>query len=756
MKKPLFLLPVYLLLMSCSGQPWNFPYLSTEFGSNTLFSSFSERPKHMDPARSYSSNEYAIIGQIYEPPLQYHYLKRPYEIIPLTSVAVPVPEYYDHKGDRLPNDAESERISRSVYDIKIQPGIMYQPHPAFAKNGRKEGLVPRLSVLGLSAPELSKEDYLYHDLSPAQLGAIYELADFAQTGQRELTAADYIYQIKRLASAETHSPIFGVMSEYIMGLSELRKNIAHEQVLSEKVLNDKNHDWLDLRDFDLAGVELVDRYTYRISIKGKYPQFIYWLAMPFFAALPYEADRFYAQQGLREKNISLDWYPVGTGAYMLTVNNPNKRMVLVKNPNYRHQTYPNSGEAGDAALGLLDDAGKTLPFIEKIIFSLEKEVIPYWNKFLQGYYDASGVGSDSFDQAIQIGSGGDIGLTEDMQKKGIQLKTAVAASTYYFGFNMLDSVVGGLSEKSQQLRRAIAIAVDYEEYISIFLNGRGIAAQSPLPVGIFGYRAGRAGLNTQVYDWVNGKAKRKPLAAAKQLLTAAGFPNGIDENTGKPLLLYLDTTGTGPDSKAQLAWWRKQFKKLNIQLVIRSSDYNRFQEKMAKGTAQLFQWGWNADYPDPENFFFLLHGANSKVAANGENATNYQNDEFDHLFEVMRNMDNSPRRQVVIDKMVKLLQMDSPWLFGLHPKQFSLHHDWYSNVKPHLMSHNTLQYRRINGQQRVVNQQLWNQPIIWPVIALLLLLVVSAIPGVLSYRKKEHGVPLRSGSNRAASRVVDR
>jgi oligopeptide transport system substrate-binding protein len=52
--------------------------------------------------------------------------------------------------------------------------------------------------------------------------------------------------------------------------------------------------------------------------------------------------------------------------------------------------------------------------------------------------------------------------------------------------------------------------------------------------------------------------------------------------------------------------------------VIRATDYNRFREKMREGTGQMFFWGWNADYPDPENFLFLLYGPNGKVEAGGK------------------------------------------------------------------------------------------------------------------------------------------
>ena len=486
----------------------------------------------------------------------------------------------------------------------------------------------------------------------------------------------------------------------------------------------------------IAGVKAIDRYRYRIRIKGKYPQFIYWLAMPFFAALPWEADVFYAQQGLVDNNISLDWYPLGTGPYMLKENNPNRRMVLEKNPNFHAEYYPTQGESDDKAKGLLQDAGKPLPFIDKVIYILEKETIPYWNKFLQGYYDASGIASDSFDQAIQFAAGGGIELTPWLQEKGVQLKTAVTASIYYMGFNMLDAVVGGGSEKSRKLRQAISIALDYEEYISIFLNGRGISAQGLLPPGIYGYAEHQQGINPYVYGWQNGQPQRKSIDTAKQLLVEAGYAQGIDPDTGESLILNLDTAASGPDDRARLNWYRKQFAKLGIQLVIRATDYNRFQQKMRSGNAQIFMWGWNADYPDPENFFFLLYGPNGKVKSGGENAVNFQNKEFDRLFEKMRNMDNGEERYQLIQELQEIIRHEAPWIFGFHPKSFALYHGWYSNLKPNLMANNRLKYTRINSAMRADLRKQWNQPLVWPVLLVLLLLVLLVIPAITAYQRR--------------------
>ncbi len=381
-----------------------------------------------------------------------------------------------------------------------------------------------------------------------------------------------------------------------------------------------------------------------------------------------------------------------------------------------------------------------------MIFSLEQEDIPYWSKFLQGYYDVSGISSDNFDQAIRFGGGGEAVVSETLAAQDIRLLTDVAPSTFYLGFNMQDAVVGGLDERARKLRQAIAIAVDQEEYIAIFANGRGIPAQGPIPPGIFGYLDDEAGLNPRMYDWARGRAQRKPIAEARRLLAEAGYANGVDARTGAPLTLYLDTTASGPDDKARLDWLRKQFAKLDLQLVVRDTDYNRFQDKMLRGTAQLFQWGWNADYPDPENFLFLLYGPNGKVRHQGENAANYANPAFDRLFERMAAMDNGPARQAIINEMVAIARTDTPWVWGFHPKQYSLNHAWLHNLKPNQMANNTLKYRRLDPALRVRMQQAWNAPRVWPILLAAILLVLAVLPALRAWRRRERAAALGTGT----------
>ena len=114
------LLAVIALLIGCSDEPLNSPYDKSD-NDNIFYSSFQERPKHLDPARSYSSNEYAFIAQIYEPLFQYHYLKKPYELIPLTAKEMPSIQYLDNNF----NETKSKKNAYyTKYILKIKKGIL--------------------------------------------------------------------------------------------------------------------------------------------------------------------------------------------------------------------------------------------------------------------------------------------------------------------------------------------------------------------------------------------------------------------------------------------------------------------------------------------------------------------------------------------------------------------------------------------------------------------------------------------------------
>ena len=182
-------------MAGCSQSAWNSPYSESSADEKIYYDYFTERPRHLDPVRSYSSDEYEFIAQIYEPPLQYHFLQRPYRLVPLTATALPEVSYLDKAGNLLPQDVAPDQVAYSRYRIHIQSGIRYQPHPALAVDA--EGR------------------YLYHALTEDALSGIRALKDFAEQGSRELIAADYVYQLKRMAHPDLHCPIAGLMERYL-------------------------------------------------------------------------------------------------------------------------------------------------------------------------------------------------------------------------------------------------------------------------------------------------------------------------------------------------------------------------------------------------------------------------------------------------------------------------------------------------------------------------------------------------------------
>jgi len=710
--------------------PVNSPYAAGAAGENTLYTAFTQRsPKYLDPARSYSADETPYTYNIYEPLYGYHYLKRPYELVPRAAAELARPAYYDAQGRPLPADAAGPEIAESVYDIRIRPGILFQPHPAFARS--------------------ADGGYAYFPLPPGELDGKYAAVDFPLTGTRELTAHDYVYAIRRLASPRVASPIYSVMAEHIVGMADYGQRLKQADQALRAGLPPGARDlpWLDLRKEAFDGVQALDDHTLRIRVIGKYPQFQYWLAMTFVAPIPWEADRFYDQPGMAERDLSLNTWPVGTGPYMLVESLQNQRHVLARNPNFRGEPYPCEGEPGDRAAGLLADCGKPTPFLDRIVFSIEKEAIPLQGKFMQGYYDVPQAERGEYGVAMVVAAGDSPDKAQLYQERGFKLPTTVETQNWYMGFNWLDPVVGKgdtpeQQERNRKLRQAISIAFDWEQYIAIFENSQAEPAYGPVPPGVLGYRDGPEGVNPVVYDVRDGRAQRKPLELARRLLAEAGYPDGRDARTGAPLVLHYDAMGGMTGANPQFDWMRRQLAKLGVQLDIRATDYNRFQDKMRRGAAQLFMWGWLADYPDAENFLFLLYGPNAKAVTGGENASNYASPEFDALFERMRYLDDGPEKEDLIHRMTAVVQRDAPWMFGYFPKSGGAYQQWVGNAKPTQMVRNTLQYMKVDPALREAKIREWNSPLWWPLLLLPLAVAAAVWPAWRTLRRRERQTAL--------------
>jgi ABC-type transport system substrate-binding protein len=693
-----------LLMAGCDNSPWK----SGAAGENTLFTAMQEgSPRHMDPTASYWSNDTAFTYQIYEPPYEYKYLKRPFELEGRSAEAVAKPRYLDKDGKALPEDAPSDQVAESVYDVRIKPGILFQPHPCFAKDAQGR--------------------YLYHAMKPGELRGRDSPMQFPLTGTRELVADDFVYAIKRHATTRITTPIYGIFSQYVIGLKDYGALVKAEDANLRAGRDPASLDrpFLDFRKWPLAGATAPDAHTLRIRIKGRYPQWSYWMAMTFMSPVPWEADAFYAQPGMAAAGLTLDVWPVGTGPFMQVEYHKDRLQVMQRNPNYRGEPYPCEGSAEDKAKGLLDDCGKKTPFVDRIVVAAEREQVPQRSKFRQGYYDLEVFERTDTGLAYVVEKENSEDVRRDYDAKGFRLDRFEDVNSYVIAFNMLDPVIGQgatpqEAERHRKLREAISIAIDWEEYSKIFPQHGGAAAMGPLPAGIFGSRQKTPeGVDPVTHRLVDGAPVRRSLEEAKALMAQAGYPDGREAKTGRPLVLNYDYYAVPtPERKVQIDWVVRQFAKLNIQLEVRATDNNQFQDKVRKGKHQVFWTGWNADYPDAENFLILFYGPNAKSVSDGENTANYRNPAYDRLFEQMKTLPDGPAKQALIDKMVRMLQADAPWSWGFFPYASAAVQHWVHNSKPAVLVRDHGRYLRVDVDERVRAQAAWNKPLWWPVAAL--------------------------------------
>lgn len=658
-----------LLLSSCG----NDPYRDADQTRKILYSSFTEAPRTLDPAVAYTTAAHVITANVFDSVLEYHYRKRPYELIAGLAEAVPA--------------AEPWLDGRVAYRFRIRDGVQFHDDPCFGLNG-----------------------------------------DGAQT--RPVRAADFVFALMRLADPKVNSPIKSSLVS-IAGFAAFGERLEELRKTDPDFSRHPAHEQYALAG-GMDGIEVSHELAFEIVLNEPDPQILFWFAMPFTTPTPWEAVAYYDGN---EGRARLADHPVGTGPYRLSVYDKQFRFVLERNPgwyglgpagaNAPGAVFPADGEENDIADGLIDPdyVGKRLPFLERIEFRRERESIPRFNKFLQGYYDNGGIIAESFDAVIQDGR-----LSPEMAGRGMSLDRVTEPSVFYIGYNMDDATVGrAAGVRGRKLRQAMSLVIDSKQYLDLFENGRGVPAQSPLPPGLFGHEAAYVNPYRQV-----------DLAQAKVLLRDAGYDNGIDPDTGQPLKLTFDTGNTTSQAKLRYQYFINSWRQLGLDVEMAATNYNQFQAKVRRGAYQIFTWGWIADYPDPANFLFLLEGAMARSESGGPNTANFKHLEYDRLFNAMKDRANDQERAALIKSMLAILERERPWIELNYREAYILRHGWLKNAKPLGLSYPVYKYLDIDLDQRGRLRGEWNQPITWPVYVLLLGAVLAVVPGIRTfYRERQ-------------------
>lgn len=471
---------------------------------------------------------------------------------------------------------------------------------------------------------------------------------------RELTAEDFVYSLKRVADLKVASSGYWAFNGRVTGLDEFRAASSGEAPTDY--------------DAPVEGLRAPDRYTFQIKLKESYPQLLWILAMNYAFAVPREAVERYGSDFVN--------HPVGTGPYILESQKNNYRIEFVRNPKWKEtgriELYPSSGSEEARAAGLLDDAGKQLPFVDRIVQYVVDDPITAWMMFLSGQFSYGTISRDNWSAVVTPGRD----LADKMKEQGVKLLSSPTLYLSYIGFNLDDPVVG----KNKKLRQALSCAFDPELLVQYY-NGRVTPVYGPLPDPLAGFKPKPTDYSFNLEN-------------AKRLLAEAGYPNGIDPKTGRRLELTLELGDAAPDTRQSVELMVGMVDKIGIVLKASYNNWPAFLDKLDRRQAQIFKLGWVADYPDSENFLQLFCGAN---VSPGPNHSNYVNPEFDKLYNQLRTMLPGPEEDRLCGQMVDIVIEDCPWVFLYQPMDFAVIHNWLKNYSLHDFPYTMVKYRRVDN-----------------------------------------------------------
>jgi len=460
---------------------------------------------------------------------------------------------------------------------------------------------------------------------------IYFADDPAFKGrQRELTAEDYAYTIKRYLDPKNRSPYSFLFEGKIAGLDEL-------------AVQAKKSGRFDY-NAKVQGLEVSERYTLRIRLTQTDFNFAHVLAFSQVGAVAREVVEAYGDD--------INSHPVGTGAYRLKRYVRSSKIVLEANPRYRGKTWDFAAgdEAGDREI-VAQMKGKQLPLIGTVEISIMEETQSRWLAFERGETD---IEYQLWEVAPKYMTA-DGKLRPEFAKRGIKLDRSVDPEIIYMHFNTQEKIgnepnpLGGFSKEKIALRRAIAMAYRIDDQLRVIRQGQAVKAEYPIPPGVAGH------------DPNYKSSIRYDPRTANALLDKFGYKKGPDgyrtQPDGKPLVLQFWSIPIERDRQFD-ELMRRSLDAIGVRVDIRKERFAELIKLDKQCRLMMRNSAWIADYPDGDNFMQLLYGPNTGQS----NGACYRSPEFDRLYEKSRLLPDGPARNKLYHDMTRLMEVHTVWI----------------------------------------------------------------------------------------------
>lgn len=406
-----------------------------------------------------------------------------------------------------------------------------------------------------------------------------------------------------------------------------------------------------------------DEHFLKISTIDDF-KFEQWATMSFFSPFPVE---YFEKSKQWPASIGINRFPPSSGLFFIDEWTPGQSLRMKENP-YKNNILKNR--------------------IQTILYSFDSREEIIIEKFLQGYIDQIGVSSEFLKNIFEEPS--QLKLKNLYKKQKIQAQEIISPNLFYLAFNMDHPIWG--SDDAWIYRFAIKKSLNWGEFCEKIMKGTAEASPFFMPKALL----------PKDFTW-------------EKLI---GLPRFKEVSSELKTLKLLIPQSDGTLFTELKKWLYQEFKKIGFDLVLIETDFSRFNQQMQKNEHHLVLGGWNADFPDPENFLMLLYSKNAFLKYGGINLSNFNDEYYDQLYERFKK-DSDANQNKLLKEILRYIDTKIPVIPAFSSKTYSLRHEWIDRAPYHPFAQHALRNATIDDFKKREYQIQYNKI---PKLKLLLIL----------------------------------